>query len=285
MSRSGRFDRVSGRKMRNAVNGAGQNDEGTGCVTTSGEEAAGGCGHSFVVKDCALTTIGLGVRAQNLKEFREALVSVPSQSLYHHFWERLLRPHFSEPEYNNDFGSWVYHALHDKALAERLAIIDPSEFHDLEALRNELIEVVDQRLDETETVLWARQDQQFHFLKSSMVIFDTCIRLADPFELVPLVPRLSTGSVFYHFIDARRRTDEGIDDFSAWLRGCGPEYEPLVRTIAGFDPYFSSLERIRDQLSDICTRYLGGGRPGASGNGARRRRAAAQPAGRQTRSP
>jgi hypothetical protein len=242
-------------------------------MTAAEEQVLGGCGQSFVVKDCALTTIGLGVRAQNLKEFRDALNTVPSQSIYHHFWERLLRPQFDEPEYNNDFASWIYHALHDKALAERLAIIDPSEFHDLEALRNELVEVVDQRLDETEVIPWARQDQQFHFLRSSIVIFDTCIRMSDPAELVPVMPRLSTGSIFYHFIDARTRTDDHVDDFSAWLRGCGPEYEPLVHEIVSFDPYFSSLERIRDQLAEILTRYTTGVTAPEAADGRRRSRA------------
>jgi hypothetical protein len=143
------------------------------------------CDEPFILKDCALITLAVGVRAQNLKEFRDALSEVSPRSIYHHFWERLLRPQFDEPEYNNDFASWAFHSLHEKGLAERLAIVDPTDHPTLESLRQEVIEIVEQRLDETETVPWTRIDQQFHFRESKMVIFDTGLRLLDPSELAP----------------------------------------------------------------------------------------------------
>lgn len=217
-----------------------------------------GCSHSFIVKDCALIAVATGVRVQNLKEFRDGLVHVPARSIYYHFWERLMRPQFDEPEYNNDFASWIFRALHEKALAERLAIVDPSDFPDLEALRQEVVEIVDQRLDETEIVPWARRDQLFHFLRSQMVIFDTGLRLDSPEDLVDTVPKLSTGSIFYHFIDARRRTPGSLDDFSAWLCGCGEEYLSLSEEITALDPYFSSLERVKGLLAELCYRHFRG---------------------------
>jgi hypothetical protein len=199
----------------------------------------------------------VGARAQNLKEFRDGLLFVNPRSIYHHFWERLLRPQFAEPEYNNDFASWAYHALHEKALAERLSIVDPTDFSDLESLRHEVVEIVEQRLDETEIAPWARLDQQFYFLESKTVIFDTGLRLDEPEALADVAPRLSASSVYYHFIDARRRTPDRTDDFTAWLRGCGEPYEALALEVADFDPYFSSLERIRDSLASLFARHLG----------------------------
>jgi hypothetical protein len=52
--------------------------------------------------------------------------------MYFHFWAGLLRPHFLDPEYPNDFGAWAYHSLHDKILAERLSIINPADFASLD---------------------------------------------------------------------------------------------------------------------------------------------------------
>jgi hypothetical protein len=210
----------------------------------------------FKVRDCALITLSTGFRVQNLKEFRDALQQVPPNSLTHHFWGHLLRPQFDDPEYNNDFASWAYRGLHDKPLAERLSMVLPTDFDDLEELRQELVETAEERLDETELIPWARADQLFHFLHSHIVVFDTGLRFDDPADLVSYLPSLSTGCIYYHFIDARGRTDQRCDDFSAWLSGFGDRYHRLTGRLCGFDPYFSSLKEIRDQLSRMFQQFF-----------------------------
>jgi hypothetical protein len=210
----------------------------------------------FAVKDCALITLATGIKVQNLKEFSVALKEVPLGSIYHHFWGRLLRALFDEPEYNNDFASWAYRGLHDKPLAEQLSMVIPTDYKDLEGLRQEMLEVIEQRLDESEYVPWAKADQQFHFLKSQIVIFDTGIRYDHPAELVPQINNLSTGSIYYHFIDARNRTEERYDDFSSWLIGFGNEFEELARNLCSVDPYFSSLKEIRFIVSNIFQKFF-----------------------------
>jgi hypothetical protein len=210
----------------------------------------------FAVKDCALITIAAGIRVQNLKEFALALKDVPSGSIYHHFWGRLLRPLFDEPEYNNDFASWAYRGLNDKPLAEQLSMVIPTDYQDLELLRQEMIEVVEERLDQSEYVPWAKGDQQFHFLKSQIVIFDTGIRYEHPTELLPQINSLSTGSIYYHFIDARNRTDERVDDFSSWLKGFGDDFTELAQNLCSVDPYFSSLKEIRLIVSNIFHNFF-----------------------------
>jgi hypothetical protein len=204
---------------------------------------------TFILKDCALITLATGIKAQTLKEFRESLQRIPVGSIYHHFWGRLLRPQFDEPEYNNDFSSWAFRGLHDKLLAERLSMIIPTDFDDLEALRQELLEAVEQRLDESELVFWASADEQFHFLQGQIVVFDSGQRLAKPADLLSVLPGLSTGSIFYHFIDARQRTPNRCDDFSAWVRAFGPPFEELGERLCSIDPYFSSLKEIRHLLT------------------------------------
>lgn len=213
----------------------------------------------FRVKDCALLSLATGVRAQNLKELRDGLLSVPESSLYHHLWGRLLRPRFDEPEYNNDFATWAHRALHDKGLAERLSMVIPADFGDLDQVRQEVVEIVEQRLDESEWSSWARADAQFHFLQARMVIFDTGISVGSPEELAGVLPGLPTGSVYYHFIDARRRTEERTDDFCAWLAGWGGSCKGVVEELSGFDPYFSSLQEIRRELAEIFQARLGKG--------------------------
>jgi len=210
----------------------------------------------FAVMDCALFTLASGVRVQNLKEFREGLLRVPVDSIDHHFWGRLLRPQFDEPEYNNDFASWAFRGLHDKELAERLSMVTPTDFPDLESLRQELIEVVEQRLDERELVPWALADQQFQFLRSQIVVFDTGLRCAGPDELASHLRSLSTGSIYYHFIDARSRTAQRCDDFSTWLRSFGGASAELASRLCCIDPYFSSLKELRQIIGECFEQHF-----------------------------
>jgi Family of unknown function (DUF5752) len=211
----------------------------------------------FVIKDCALAAIATGRRAQNLRELRDHLQVVHPGCLYFHFWGRLLRPTFDDPEYNNDFASWAQHALHDTRLAEELGVIDPADFPDVEALRLELIDVIETRLDETEFLTWAKRDQQFHFIRAQTVVFDTGRTIDDPRHLAAVVPTLSLGSIYFHAIDARRREPQRIDDFRVWLTDLDAGYEQLLQRLAEVDPYYLALGELRAQLATIFSEFFG----------------------------
>jgi len=126
----------------------------------------------------------------------------------------------------------------------------------MEELRRELIEIIEERLDENELVPWASAHQQFHFIRSQIIVFDTRIRIGEPEELKGYIPQLTRGSIFYHFVDARRRTANRSDDFSEWLKGFGNGYDRLLEQIAALDPYFKSLTELRSQLSQIFAEYM-----------------------------
>ncbi len=216
---------------------------------------------AFRVQDCALAALATGKRAQNLRELRELLRDIHPGCIYYHFWGVLLRPRFDNPEYLNDFAEWARHGLHDHVLAERLAVIHPAEFPDMEGLRTVLIEEIENRLDETDSTPWAKPDREFHFIRTHIAVFDTHRRIENPPELASVVPQMSQGSVFYHFIDARRRTPKGVDDFQAWLAPFGETYADLVNRIRDIDPYFATLRDLREQLAGVMKQYFRGGKP------------------------
>jgi hypothetical protein len=220
-------------------------------MDTNPEESRERGSEPFVVRDCTLIAIATGRRAQNLRELGMQLATIPPACIYYHFWGGLLRPRFDDPEYQNDFASWARRALHDKRLAERLGIIDPTDFADLEDLRRELIEVIEARIEESEMVPWARPGDLFYFVHSQINVFDTGIRIHQPDELARLIPRLSPGSIFFHFIDARRRDPKGIDDLGAWLQGFGDRYGAVVERLGVLDPYFTSLTELREQIAAV----------------------------------
>jgi hypothetical protein len=64
------------------------------------------------------------------------------------------------------------------------------------------------------------------------------------------------GSLFYHFIDSRRRTQSRRNDFSEWMGGWGEQYAQLAAQIAAVDPYFNSLTELRDHLHAILQSNL-----------------------------
>lgn len=211
----------------------------------------------FAIKDCALIAIATGQKAITLKEFLSCLLDTSPGSIYYHFWGELLQPRFEEREYNNDFAGWVRHFLHDAVLAERLAVIDPTDYEHLEDLRQEVVDLVEQRLDESEYLHWTHATRQFEFIHSQIVVFDTGQRIRRPEQLADVIPAVSPSTIFYHFIDARRRSPDGTDDFRSWLRGLGRRYDPLCDRLATVDPYFGSLFELRDELAGIFAQFSG----------------------------
>jgi hypothetical protein len=67
---------------------------------------------------------------------------------------------------------------------------------------------------------------------------------------------MSLGSVFYHFIDARRRVPEHLDDFRVWLLHWGSRYQDLCDRLAEVDYYFVSLADLRRELAQILGEYF-----------------------------
>jgi hypothetical protein len=111
-------------------------------------------------------------------------------------------------------------------------------------------------MDEIETVTWTKLDMQFHFVRSQIIVFDTRTTIEGPEHLMEVLPKFSVGSIFYHFIDARRRSPEMMDDFRSWLRSYGDDYVDLCSLLASADPYFGSLAELRTQLTNLFADYF-----------------------------
>jgi hypothetical protein len=210
----------------------------------------------FNIMDCALIAIATGEKAQNLRELRDNLKITHPGCLYYHFWGGLLRPNYDDPEFQNDFAVWTSRNLHDSKISEQLSIIDPNVFENIEDLRQEVIEIIEQRLYETEYIPWAKSGLEFHFIRSQIVVFDTGVCINDPSQLLDIINEMSLGSIFYHFIDARRRTHENKNDFSIWLKVFGDKYRKLCEGLDEIDPYFTNLKELRQEINSVFHHYI-----------------------------
>lgn len=203
----------------------------------------------FLIRDCALITLATGRVAHDLRELRDHLAEVPASSLRHHFVESLLRPSFDDPEFRNDFALWAHEALHEESLAERISAIDPFAHADGEALRGTLLDLVETHLDETGAPRRAPAGHEFQFLRSQLLLFSTSSSAATPEQLAQLAPRLSAGSVYFHFVEARLRPPVGSDDFSAWLAAWNRRGAEGRARLATIDPAFGSLAELGERVS------------------------------------
>jgi len=211
----------------------------------------------FEVKDCALITRMGGIpTAVNLRDLREGIAICPVECLFHHFCETQIRPTFDDPEFRNDLAVWSARHLRDRVLAERLGVINPYALEDLEELRECVLEVLDERLMEVGYSHYTPAGEDFRFMRAVTVVFDCNMRLDGPDELVQGLPRFSFSSIYYHFVEARRRTPEKMDDFSAWLAGFGAGTEDILDALSGVDFYYLTPPELKDSLiSAICERF------------------------------
>ena len=193
--------------------------------------------------------------AINLRELRERIAVCSENVLFHHFCETTLRGTFDNPDYRNDFAVWAKLYLGDRVLAERLGILDPYEFSSLGELRGATLEVIDERLGELTTIPWARPGDELYFMEATTVVFDTGIRIPHPGELAAAIGAMTGGSVYYHFLEARRRPPNGKDDFTAWLlkNEVGDKNRPYIEALARIDFYFHSLIHLRKELVKVLS--------------------------------
>lgn len=215
---------------------------------------------SLEIKDCAMIILTVNTPPVfDLRDMRERLSVCPSESLYHHFCQTLLRPTFDDPEYPNDLAFWARHNLHDKTLAERLGVIDPYTCRDLEDLRTHVLDVVEDRIAELPHISSVQTGEEFRFLQALTVTFGTGDQLEEPADLSATLQHMTPSSVWYHFLEARRRNPERRDDFTHWLLQQAEPDHALVQAFSQVDFTFLSLKALQQQLVSLATFYETGG--------------------------
>jgi hypothetical protein len=200
----------------------------------------------------------IGLRAENERQLAQFLDEVPLDSIYYHTHGFLLRPRLLAGAYPNDFATWVDVQVRDRVLGERLAMIDPADFTTLQALREELVSVVDEHLRRIGIVPQIVSGEPLDFIQSRIVEIPTGIEVRTLQELRDALLEIDPSALYFHLVEARLRLGRGRNDFAAWLeRGLG--LSVLAARVQAVNPYAGSLEQARTRLIALLDEALAEG--------------------------
>jgi hypothetical protein len=197
----------------------------------------------------------LGQEAEDEKRLVDLLEEVPLDSIYFHTHSNFLRHSHLERAYPNDFAQWVAMEVRDRLLAERLAVIDPFDFKGLEALREELISVIDDHLSRAAIVPRVIFGEPFYFNQSRILQVPTDLEVGTLLEFRQALSVVDVSAIYFHMFEARHRLEHEKSDFSAWIQeSLGlPDLAGRLRAI---NPYLGSLERLRSALLTACDEFV-----------------------------
>ncbi len=194
-------------------------------------------------------------RASNLAELLEGVNSCSDDSIFQHTFRTLQEHHFIQHGYSNDFAHWASFACNENGLAERLAAVDVREFISLQALRNNISDILTDCLANYPSVCARSAIEPFYFCSSSTVVLPTSLVARNLQEFIHALETISIHSLHYHFIEARLRLKLTSNDFSIWLdeeMGLSHTAE-LVNRI---DIYTSTLQGVRHRILRIVESAL-----------------------------
>jgi hypothetical protein len=157
--------------------------------------------------------------------------------------------------YGNDFARWAAVEVRDQALAERLAVVDPFEFRDLEDLREELVTIVHDHLRGLTTVPRAEPGGVFHFQQSHIVTVELGPRATTLAEFRDGLAGVDASAIYFHMVEARARLGRPSGDFAEWMR-TSLGLEGLAQRIERIDTFMTSLERVRARVLSLVDQAL-----------------------------
>ena len=198
-----------------------------------------------------------GLRATTLGQLVDLIRKVPGSCIYHHTHRFLLQHQYLSPEPPNDFAYWVSRILGNDELGEELASIDTMQFSNIRSLRNRIVETIEGHLKSNQwaKLKFAREGEEFHFIKSVSFIIPTPYEVYDLSGFVVILKKITIDSIYFHIFESRLRLERHTNDFSNWFETSLAEKE-LADEIARLDPYTRTLEDLRATLIKIIEKKI-----------------------------
>ncbi len=200
----------------------------------------------FTFKTELWVPVYTGIKVDSLQDFIEAMSTIPDGSLLYHFYINLLNYHNLPTLYMNSFSYWL-HINGYESLAERISIIDPTEYYSLDDLRTTVIKI----LKECEAEKLKRRLQPFYFLDARREVLFTGLEADELQEFIEGVRNSSIYSIFYHMVVSKIDRKSPIDEYSEWLMNNG--YLKKAEEIAKIDLYAMSLYEAKRKLLEVLS--------------------------------
>jgi hypothetical protein len=197
----------------------------------------------------------LGRYARDEQQLLEAIQEIPPDSLSYHTHSFFLRHKYIGGPYPNDFATWAAIQVRDRVLGEKLSILDPYDFEDLEALRTEIVNIIDEHLSQLQIIPRVIYGEPFHFMQSRIIEVPTGLEARTLAEFREILAAVDASAIYYHNFEAILRLGRRKGDFALWLEE-QLDLREIAEKISRIDFYLTSLESIRHRILKLCDQVL-----------------------------
>jgi hypothetical protein len=224
-------------------------------VSTPADPRARVAGEAFAFFGCVELRQALDRTARDERELMDRLEEVPGGSIFYHTHGYFLRHRPVGMAYGNDFARWVAVDVRDQGLAERLALVDPFEWREIEDLREELITIIHDHVIRLSSVPRVEFGEAFHFQQSHIVEVPLGPTARTLPEFRAGLAAVEASAIYFHMVEARARLGRSSGDFVEWIR-TSLGLPDLADRIARIDTYMTSLERVRAKVLSLVDEVL-----------------------------
>jgi len=197
----------------------------------------------------------VGRSARDEQQLLEAIEEIPLDSLSYHTQSFFLRHKYIAGPYPNDFATWAAIQVRDRVLGEKLGILDPYDFENLEALRTEIVNIIDEHLSQLQIIPRVIYGEPFHFMQSRIIEVPTGMEARTLREFRKILATVDASTVYYHNFEAILRLGRRMGDFALWIEE-QLDLPELAKKISSLDFYMTSLESIRQRIIKLCDEVL-----------------------------
>lgn len=196
-----------------------------------------------------------GVQATTIAELLEQLGCVSGDAVFNHTFQSLSAHHYLTEGFSSDFAQWALAACNAPELAERLGAVDIRQYESVEALRGDLVRMLEDFVRSQPQRAYQKAFEPFYFCEAITVTVPSDWRAHNLAEFCEALRHISRETLYYHFVTARLREPLTVNDFSNWLED-SLGLKELVDRIDDIDIYTNTLDGVREQISQECHRYL-----------------------------
>ena len=197
----------------------------------------------------------VGRSARDEQQLLEAIEEIPPDSLSYHTHSFFLRHKYIAGPYPNDFATWAAIQVRDRVLGEKLGILDPYDFENLEALRTEIVNIIDEHLSQLQIIPRVVYGEPFQFMQSRIIEVPTGLEARTLTEFKKILATVDASVIYYHNFEAMLRLGRRKGDFALWIEE-QLDLPDLAKKISSLDLYMISLEFIRQRIVKLCDGVL-----------------------------